>query len=128
MNVITNNAGDIKNLLGDKINNTTVVKTGDTFNGGDVYIFTSTTSITHPDADATMSAITSGITIPNTVTPSSIIGIKVIDSKGIASNVTDIVITGQEVKFNIGTGNTYTTLPVKNGYNVIVEFVGTVTP
>ena len=128
LQVITNNVENIKNILGDNINNTTVVKTGDTFKGGDVYIFTSTTSITHPDTDATMSAITSGITIPNTVTPSSIIGIKVIDSKGIASNVTDIVITGQEVKFNIGTGNTYTTLPVKTGYNVIVEFVGTVTP
>lgn len=115
INVITNNAGDIKNILGDNINNTTVTKTGDTFNGGDVYIYANTTTI------AANTAVTSGITIPAGTVPNTIIGIKVIDTKGISSNVTDIVITGQKIDFNIGTGNMYNILGAGD-YDVIVEF------
>lgn len=121
LQVITNNSQDIKNILGDKINKTTVVKTGDTFNGGDVYIYTNTTTI------AANSAVTSGITIPAGIKPGAIIGIKVIDSKGISANVTDVVVTAQSIAFNIGTGNMYNILGAGT-YDVIVEFVGTVTP
>lgn len=121
MNVITNNAGDIKNVLGDKINKTTIVKTGDTFNGGDVYIYTNTTTI------AANSAVTTGITIPAGIVPGTIIGIKVINAKGISANVTDIVVTAQSIAFNTGTGNMYNILGAGT-YDVIVEFVGTVTP
>ena len=115
LQVITNNAENIKNILGDTINTTTVVKTGDTFNGGDVYIFASTTDIT------ANSAVTTGITIPAGTVPGAIIGIKIINANGISSNVTDIVITGQKIEFNVGTGNMYNVLGAGT-YDVIVEF------
>lgn len=122
LEVITNNVQNIKNILGDKIKNTTVTKTGDTYNGGDVYIFASTTDI------VANSAVTTGITIPAGTVPNTIIGIKVMNAKGISSNVTDIVITGQKIAFNIGTGNMYNILPVGT-YSVIVEFAtAAVTP
>lgn len=121
LEVITNNVENIKNILGDKINNTTVVKTGDTFNGGDVYIYTNTTTI------AANSAVTTGITIPAGTVPGTIIGIKVINANGISANVTDIVVTAQNIAFNIGTGNMYNILGAGT-YDVIVEFVGTATP
>lgn len=119
VNAITNattvQKQEIKNQLGDKINKTTVVKTGDTFNGGDVYIYTNTTTI------AANTAVTSGITIPTGTVPGTIIGIKVINANGISSNVTDVVIAGQKISFNIGTGNVYNILGAGT-YDVIVEF------
>ncbi|WLD23994.1 hypothetical protein NU10_00975 [Flavobacterium dauae] len=119
VNAITNattvQKQEIKNQLGDKINKTTVVKTGDTFNGGDVYIYTNTTTI------AANTAVTSGITIPTGTVPGTIIGIKVINANGISANVTDVVIAGQDIDFNIGTGNVYNILGAGT-YDVIVEF------
>ncbi len=115
LQIITNNAGDIKTILGDKINKTTVVKTGDTFNERDVYIYTNTTTI------AANSAETTGITIPAGIVPGTIIGIKIINANGISSNVTDIAITGQNITFNVGTGNMYNILGAGT-YDVIVEF------
>ena len=50
-----------------------------------------------------------------------IIGIKVINASGISSNVTDIVISGNAIGFNIGTGNMYNVLGAGT-YDVIVEF------
>lgn len=115
LTVIEGNKENIKNVLGDKINQTTVTKTGDTFNGKDVYIFSGTTVI------AANSAKTSGISIPENKVPAQVIGIKVMDSKGISSNVTDVVSTGSTIKFNIGTGNMYNILGAGT-YDVIVEF------
>lgn len=112
---ITNNSQTIKNILGDQINSTTVVKTGDTYNGKDVYVYANETSI------AANSAETSGVSIPGDIVPGAVIGIKVIDGKGISSNVTDIVISGQDINFNIGTGNMYNILGAGT-YQVIVEF------
>src|SRR5690606_7214779 len=115
LQIITNNAENIKTILGDKINKTTVIKTGDTYNGSDVYIYTNTTTI------AANSAETTGITIPAGIAPGTIIGIKVISANGISSNVTDIAITGQQISFNVGTGNMYNILGAGT-YDVIVEF------
>lgn len=119
VNAITNATDvqkqEIKNQLGNNINNTTVVKTGDIFNDSDVYIYTNTTTI------AANTAVTSGITIPSGTVPGTIIGIKVINANGISSNVTDVVITGQKIDFNIGTGNMYNILGAGT-YDVIVEF------
>jgi predicted NAD-dependent protein-ADP-ribosyltransferase YbiA (DUF1768 family)/uncharacterized HAD superfamily protein len=114
-NATTVQKQEIKNQLGDKINNTTVTKTGDTFNGSDIYIYTNKTTI------AANSAETTGIEIPSGTTPDQIIGIKVIGAKGVVASVTDIVVTGQQIDFNIGAGNMYNILGAGN-YDVVVEF------
>ena len=114
LEVINNNVANIKNILGDKIVDNSVTNTGDTYNNVPVYIYKGTTDI------AANSAVTTGVTIPN-YTPGAIIGIKVINAKGVSSNVTDIVITGNKIDFNIGTGNMYNVLGAGT-YDVIVEF------
>lgn len=114
LEVINNNVANIKNILGDKIVDNSVTNTGDTYNNVPVYIYKGTTDI------AANSAVTTGVTIPN-YTPGAVIGIKVINAKGVSSNVTDIVITGNKIDFNIGTGNMYNVLGAGT-YDVIVEF------
>lgn len=115
LTVIEDNSTAIKNLLGDKINNLTVIKTGDTFNGSAIYIYTNKTTI------AANSAVTTGIEIPTGIVPAKIIGIKVLGTNGLVSNVTDVVITGQTINFNIGVGNMYQILGAGD-YDVVIEF------
>jgi len=115
LKVITNKTAEIKKILGNKISNTTVVNTGDTFNGKDVLIYTTQTTI------AENSAVTTGVSIPTGTKPGTVIGIKVLNANGITANVTDIDLDGQKIDFNIGTGNMYNILGAGT-YTVIVEF------
>lgn len=117
LEVITNNVVNIKKILGDKIVDNSVTNTGDTYNNVPVYIYKGSTVI------AANSALTTGVTIPD-YTPGTVIGIKVINAKGISANVTDIVIAGNKINFNIGTGNMYNILGAGT-YDVVVEFTST---
>ncbi|WP_430614925.1 hypothetical protein [Flavobacterium sp. JP2137] len=116
LNVITNNAGDIKTILGNKYNLTTHYKTGDTWiDGKAVYAFKSTTTIT------ANSAVASIITLP--VAAGNVVSIKLYKAGNlVTSATTDVLLTGGTgLGFNIGTGNMYNILPA-GLYDVVVEF------
>ena len=107
----------IKNALGDKIVNNTSVITGNTYNSKTVRKGIFTTTI------AANTAITSGITLDEAA--SEIISITVKYGSGLIANVTDLEIdaTGNDVSFNIGTGNMYQVLGSTDiDAEVIIEF------
>src|SRR5690554_561929 len=107
----------IKNTLGDKITNDTSIITGDTYNNKVVRKGIFSTTI------AADTAITSGITLDEAA--SEIISITVKYGSGLIANVTDLEIdaTGNDVSFNIGTGNMYQVLGSTDiDAEVIIEF------
>lgn len=116
MTTITNNAGDIKTILGDKYNSVTHFKTGDTWiDGKSIYAFKTTTTM------SLNSAVASAITLP--ATAGNIVSVKLYKSGNlVTSATTDLVLTGgTTLNFNIGTGTMYNVLPA-GAYDVIVEF------
>lgn len=122
VNAITNaNATQItsiKNALGDKIINNSSIITGDTYNSKAVRKGLFTTTIT------ANTATTSGITLDEAA--SEIISITVKYGSGLTASVTDLEIdaTGNDVSFNIGTGNMYQVLGTSDiDAEVIIEFV-----
>src|SRR5690554_52310 len=107
----------IKNTLGDKITNDTSIITGDTYNNKVVRKGIFSTTI------AADTATTSGITLDTEA--SEIISITVKYGSGLIANVTDLEIdaTGNDVSFNIGTGNMYQVLGSTDiDAEVIIEF------
>ncbi len=116
MTTITNNAGDIKTILGDKYNSVTHFKTGDTWiDGKSIYAFKTTTTM------SANSAVASAITLP--ITAGNIVSVRLYKGGNlVTSATTDLVVTGgTTLNFNIGTGTMYNVLPI-GAYDVIVEF------
>lgn len=111
LTVIENNKEEIKTVLGDNFENTTVVKTGDTWiDGGAIYkgIFGATVT----KGSANVSAIT--LTAPSGTTVGDVIGIKILNATTnqiINTATTDVVVTGGELTFKIGSGNMFVVLP-----------------
>ncbi|PJX26916.1 hypothetical protein CAP47_02090 [Psychroflexus sp. S27] len=105
---------ELKNLLGDKYEDNSIIYTGDTINGDPVAGFKTTTTI------GAHTAVTSGVTLP--VTPLGVISISLYQNGNLITNsTTDHVITGSDIDFNIGIGNHYQVLPAGE-YEVIIEF------
>lgn len=121
-NYISNNLFNIKKILGDHItNDNSVIFTGDTIYGYDVYKFSGTTTI------KAHSARTSGISIPSEAKIHSIISIQVLlGDQLITTSTTDVKIVNEKLNFNIGTGNQYNIIGAGT-YNVIVEYTAAAT-
>lgn len=129
MNVITNNAGDIKNILGDNFNNTTIVNTGDTWiDGNKIYRGVFDSAVTAKTANVLP------ITLVGTV--GNVIDIKILNKSTnqlINTTTTDVKVTGSVLNFKIGTGNMYVVLPeaadttTNFDIKVIVEYSANIT-
>lgn len=119
-NYISDNLFNIKKILGDHItNDNSVIFTGDTIYGYDVYKFSGTTTI------KAHSARTSGISIPSEAKIHSIISIQVLlEDQLITTSTTDVKVEEGKLNFNIGTGNQYNIIGAGT-YNVIVEYTAT---
>ncbi|MDN6327372.1 MAG: hypothetical protein L0J48_05010, partial [Alkalibacterium sp.] len=105
---------ELKNLLGDKYEDNSIIYTGDTINGDPVAGYKTTTTI------GLHTAVTSGVTLPET--PLGVVSISLYQSGNLVTNsTTDHVITGNDVGFNIGVGNHYQVLP-EGTYEVIIKF------
>lgn len=121
----------IKNALGDHINNnTTIVNTGNTYNGKMVFLAKGTTIIGKVEGTKQYpSPLTTGTTIDlskitGLTTIEDVLSISILKAgKAVASSVTDLVITGNKLEFAIGTGSFYTSLPYGD-YEVVIEFTG----
>lgn len=129
MNVITNNAGDIKNILGDNFNNTTIVNTGDTWiDGNKIYRGIFESAVTAKTANVLP------ITLVGTV--GNVIDIKILNKSTnqlINTTTTDVKVTAGVLSFKIGTGNMYVVLPeaadttTNFDIKVIVEYSANIT-
>lgn len=125
----------IKNALGDHINNnTTIVNTGNTYNGKMVFLAKGTTIIGKVEGtEQYPSPLTTGTTIDlskitGLTTIEDVLSISILKAgKVVASSVTDLVITGNKLEFAIGTGSFYTSLPYGD-YEVVIEFTGNLAP
>ncbi|MDR0228542.1 MAG: hypothetical protein LBI72_05700 [Flavobacteriaceae bacterium] len=125
----------VKNALGDHINNTTtIVNTGNTYNGKMVFLAKGTTTVGKVEgAEQYPSPLTTGTTIDlskiaGLTTIEDVLTISILKAgKVVASSVTDLVITGNKLVFAIGTGSFYTSLPYGE-YEVVVEFTGNLAP
>lgn len=105
---------NLKNVLGNKYKENTIIYTGDTINNNPVAAFTTITTIGAHTAE------TSGVTLP--VTPVGVVAISLYKEGVLVTNsTTDHKITGDNVNFNIGIGNHYQVLP-QGDYEVIIEF------
>lgn len=121
----------IKKALGDHINNTTtIVNTGNTYNGKLVFLAKGTTTVGKvEDSIQYPSPLTTGTTIDlskitGLTTIEDVLSISILKAgKAVASAVTDLVVTGNELAFAIGTGSFYTSLPYGD-YEVVIEFTG----
>lgn len=127
LNLIERNIQRIKNMLGDKINNTTIINTGDQIGDEWVYKFLGTTTVGGAVAGAP-SAVTNGIELPAGSNATGVVSVTLLKDKNIvANNVTAVTIAGNKIGFNLGTGNHYTALPA-GAYDVIIEFTSSNIP
>ncbi|MDM1449768.1 hypothetical protein [Myroides odoratimimus] len=125
----------VKNALGDHINNTTtIVNTGNTYNGKMVFLAKGTTTVGKEVAgEKHPSPLTTGTTIDlskiaGLTTIEDVITISILKAgKVVASSVSDLVVTGNKLTFAIGTGAFYTSLPYGE-YEVVLEFTGNLAP
>ncbi|MDM1346627.1 hypothetical protein HX017_06940 [Myroides marinus] len=129
----------VKNALGDHINNsTTIVNTGNTYNGKMVFLAKGTTTVGKEVViDGKTEKHPSPLTTGTTIDLSKIAGLTTIEDvltisilkagKVVASSVTDLVITSNKLAFAIGTGSFYTSLPYGE-YEVVLEFTGNLAP
>lgn len=135
--VIQNNIDNLKTNLGDKFDSTTVnqvIKTGDTWNDGKA-IYKGIYNAYIVGKTALVSSEPSSTTAANTVAISlekfnvgDIISITVlnVDGSKITTSTTDVSVSGDALKFSIGTGNMYNVLFPQATSNteikVLVEF------
>jgi len=129
LQVITNNTQDVKNILGDNFNNTTIVNTGDTWiDGKKIYRGIFESAVTAKTANV------SPITLTGTV--GNVIDIKILNlstNQLINTTTTDVKVTGNVLEFKIGTGNMYVVLPeaadttTNFEIKVIVEYSANIT-
>lgn len=125
----------VKNALGDHINNTTtIVNTGNTYNGKMVFLAKGTTTVGKEESGKKYpSPLTTGTTIDlskiaGLTTIEDVLTISILKGgKVVASSVSDLVITGNKLAFAIGTGSFYTSLPYGE-YEVVLEFTGNLAP
>lgn len=139
-NLTVTQVNDVKNILGDNFNTTTVVNTGDTWvDGKTIYKAVVDSSVLAGSANLsnrvlatqTQPEVPGFIEIPGTLaTGASIISIKIIGSNGVSASATDLSVDGQKIYFRIGTGNMYTVLNASaaTSIKVMVEFAGNYTP
>lgn len=125
----------VKNALGDHINDTTtIVNTGNTYNGKMVFLAKGSTKVGKEEGGVQYpSPLTTGVEIDI----AKIDGLKAIEDvltvsilkggKVVASTVADLVAVGNKLTFSIGTGAFYTALPYGE-YEVVVEFTGNLSP
>ncbi|MHC5202089.1 hypothetical protein [Myroides sp. LJL119] len=129
LKLIEKNIQRIKNMLGDKIqvDGDTIINTGDTINGEWVFKYMGKTQV--GSQVGVPSAATSGVGLPADSNATGLVSITLLDSNKnvVATNATNVVVTGNNIAFNIGTGNHYTALP-QGEYNVIVEFTSSNVP
>ncbi|WP_150452046.1 hypothetical protein [Arenibacter lacus] len=105
---------ELKNVLGNKYVENTLIYTGDTIDGKVVAAYKTTTTI------GSHTAVTGGISLPQA--PSGVVSISLYQNGNLITNLTtDHVISGNNVDFNIGVGNHYQVLP-EGSYEVIIEF------
>ncbi|MHC5353072.1 hypothetical protein ACYSNX_02615 [Myroides sp. LJL115] len=128
LNLIERNIQRIKNMLGDKINNTTIINTGDQIGDEWVYKFLGKTTVGGAVADAP-SAVTSGIELPAGSNATGVVSVTLLKGKNIvANNVTQVSVDAEnKISFSLGTGNHYTALPAGD-YDVIIEFTSSNIP
>ena len=126
-NATTQQINNIKKDLGDVINNNsnTSVFTGDTYvdNGTTYYIYKGSYETTITANEAT----TTGVTLDKR--GEKIMSLVVNYNNGLTASVTDVVLNGTALGFNIGTGNRYEVLsssPIDA--SVTIEFASAVTP
>ncbi|MGL4583150.1 MAG: hypothetical protein ACRCVU_09220, partial [Flavobacterium sp.] len=125
----------VKNALGDHINNTTtIVNTGNTYNGKMVFLAKGTTTVGKVEgAEQYPSPLTTGTTIDlskiaGLTTIEDVLTISILKAgKVVASSVTDLKVTKGQMTFAIGTGSFYTALPYGE-YEVVIEFTGNLAP
>lgn len=125
----------VKNALGDHIDNsTTIVNTGNTYNGKMVFLAKGKTTVGKEVAgEKHPSPLTTGTTIDlskikGLTTIEDVLTISILNAgKVVASSVTDLVITNNKLTFAIGTGSFYTSLPYGE-YEVVIEFTGNLAP
>jgi len=110
----------IKQKIGDKVTNNTVVNTGNQIDGDDVYLFKNAASFTNTGAK--IDEIT--VTMPaNTTTIDRVVLVKLFkDKKIISTSVTGVVITGSKLNFYMGEGSMYYPQVAGSNYEVIIEF------
>ncbi|HLS11063.1 MAG TPA: hypothetical protein VK050_02775 [Flavobacteriaceae bacterium] len=108
---------DLKNILGNKYEDNSVIYTGDEIDGNPVAAFKTTTQIIGHTAETT------GVSLP--VTPVGVVSIELYKGGVLVTNATtDVEITGNDVAFNIGVGSFYQVLP-EDTYEVILHFTTT---
>src|SRR5690625_2720652 len=91
---------DLKNILGNKYEDNSVIYTGDEIDGNPVAAFKTTTQIIGHTAETT------GVSLP--VTPVGVVSIELYKGGVLVTNATtDVEITGNDVAFNIGVGSFY---------------------
>ncbi|QQU04823.1 hypothetical protein [Myroides odoratus] len=110
----------IKQEIGDKVTNNTVINTGNKIDGDDVYLFKNAARFTNTGAK--IDEIT--VTMPaNTTAIDRVVSIKLFkDKKIISTSVTGLVITGATLNFYMGEGSMYYPQAAGNNYEVIIEF------
>ncbi|GGW36385.1 hypothetical protein [Arenibacter certesii] len=109
---------ELKNVLGNKYVENTLIYTGDSIDGKKVAAYKTTTTI------GAHTAITSGVTLPQA--PSGVVSISLFQGGNLVTkSTTDHTISSNNVNFNIGLGNHYQVLS-EGLYEVIITF--TVTP
>ncbi|EKB05339.1 hypothetical protein HMPREF9711_01301 [Myroides odoratimimus CCUG 3837] len=124
----------VKNALGDHIDNTTtIVNTGNTYNGKMVFLAKGKTTVgKEEDGVKHPSPLTTGVTLDLTqikdlTSIQDVLTVSILKGgKVVASTVADLVAAGNKLEFAIGTGAFYTALPYGE-YEVVVEFTGNIT-
>lgn len=124
----------VKNALGDHIDNTTtIVNTGNTYNGKMVFLAKGKTTVgKEEDGVKHPSPLTTGVTLDLTkvkdlTSIEDVLTVSILKGgKVVASTVADLVAAGNKLEFAIGTGAFYTALPYGE-YEVVVEFTGNIT-
>ncbi|NKI28410.1 hypothetical protein HCG49_17810 [Arenibacter sp. 6A1] len=105
---------ELKNVLGNKYVENTLIYTGDTIDGKAVAAYKTTTTI------GVHTAVTGGVSLPQA--PAGVVSISLYQGGNLLTkSTTDHVILGNNVAFNIGIGNHYQVLP-EGVYEVIIEF------
>ncbi|WP_121965273.1 hypothetical protein [Myroides sp. N17-2] len=125
----------VKNALGDHIDNTTtIVNTGNTYNGKMVFLAKGKTTVGKIEGgEQYPSPLTTGVEIDLTkiaglTTIEDVLTVSILkNGKVVASTVADLVSAGNKLAFAIGTGAFYTALPYGD-YEVVVEFTGNLAP
>ncbi|MDO5857166.1 hypothetical protein Q2490_07695 [Myroides odoratimimus] len=124
----------VKNALGDHIDNTTtIVNTGNTYNGKMVFLAKGKTTVGKEEGGEKLpSPLTTGVTLDLTqikdlTSIQDVLTVTILKGgKVVASTVADLIAAGNTLKFAIGTGAFYTALPYGE-YEVVVEFTGNIT-